>query len=51
MVKLIDTEFSDVIKSLPFFYLPIETKFIKDGPDFDQLMIDSIKVDQQNFEE
>ncbi len=50
MVKLIDEEFSDLIKSLPIFYLPIETKFIKDGPDFDKRVTDAIKTSERDFE-
>lgn len=42
MVKMIGSEFMDVIRSLPIFYLPIQTIFIKDGEDFDAIVLNHI---------
>ena len=38
MVRLIDSEFSDIIATLSCYYLPIETVFVKDGAEFDKLV-------------
>lgn len=38
MVKLDDGEYKSTIAQLPFFYLPIEIEFIKNGEDFDALV-------------
>ncbi|HEX5170275.1 MAG TPA: tetraacyldisaccharide 4'-kinase [Cyclobacteriaceae bacterium] len=38
MVKLDDKAFKSAIGQLPFFYLPIEMEFIKNGEDFDALV-------------
>jgi tetraacyldisaccharide 4'-kinase len=43
MVRLIDPEFSELIKSLSWFYLPIETVFLKGGSDFDELVTRALK--------
>jgi tetraacyldisaccharide 4'-kinase len=42
-VKLDSTEFETVTRSLPLFYLPIEVEFIKNGQDFDEIVLNSIK--------
>lgn len=39
MVKLQREELKNVISQLPFFYLPIETEFIRNGKDFDTLVL------------
>jgi tetraacyldisaccharide 4'-kinase len=38
-VKLQRTELHDIITRLPIFYLPIETEFIRNGKDFDTLVL------------
>lgn len=38
MVKMIDPRFSSVMASLPLFYIPIQTVFIKNGEEFDALV-------------
>ncbi len=38
MVKLEEEELKSTIAQLPFFYLPIEMEFIKNGEDFDALV-------------
>lgn len=42
-VKLTAPEFESVIQQLPIFYLPIEVEFIKNGQDFDEIVLNSIK--------
>lgn len=39
MVKLRHDDLKSVISLLPFFYLPIETEFIRNGKDFDTLVL------------
>ncbi len=43
MVKLDAPEFKSFIDRLPFFYLPIEVEFIKNGQDFDELVLNSVR--------
>lgn len=38
MVRLIDPEFSEIVSGMSWFYLPIETVFLKDGSEFDALV-------------
>jgi len=47
MVKLIGPLFQQEIQALPWFYLPVKTFFLKNGPDFDNLIIRSIKTSGQ----
>ncbi len=42
MVKLSEPSFGTVTSKLPFFYLPIEVAFVKDGKEFDELVLHSI---------
>ena len=42
-VKLAATEFGPLTKSLPLFYIPIEVQFIKNGEDFDEIVLNSLK--------
>ncbi len=42
-VKLESAEFKSFTQRLPFFYLPIEVEFIKDGQDFDELILNSVR--------
>ena len=42
-VKLAAPEFANYVQSLPMFYLPIEVDFIKNGQDFDEIVLNSIK--------
>ena len=42
-VKLATPEFDSIIQRLPIFYLPIEVEFIKNGQDFDEMVLNSIK--------
>jgi tetraacyldisaccharide 4'-kinase len=42
-VKLDAPEFQHLISGRPFFYLPIEVAFIKDGKDFDELVLNIVK--------
>lgn len=42
-VKLATPEFDSIIQRLPIFYLPIEVEFIKNGRDFDEMVLNSIK--------
>ena len=37
-MRLIDPEFSEFINTMPWFCLPMETVFIKNGSEFDELM-------------
>ncbi len=39
MVKLVDPRFMEMISGLPLFYIPIEVKFMKDGKEFDNLVL------------
>jgi len=43
MVRLLDSKFTDLLKKLNCFYLPIEMKFIQNGAEFDRLVIDAIE--------
>jgi tetraacyldisaccharide 4'-kinase len=42
-VKLVASEFESIIQGLPIFYLPIEVEFIKNGRDFDEMVLNSIR--------
>ncbi len=42
-VKLAAPEFESQTRLLPLFYLPIEVEFIKNGQDFDEIVLNSIK--------
>jgi len=42
-VKLTAREFEAQTSALPLFYLPIEVEFIKNGQDFDEIVLNSIK--------
>lgn len=42
-VKLDIPAFEKIISGLPFFYLPIEVDFIKDGKDFDEIVLNMVK--------
>lgn len=42
-VKLEAKEFERYNRSLPLFYLPIEIEFIKNGQDFDEIVLNSVK--------
>ncbi len=44
MVRLIDSEFSEIIMGMPWYYMPIETVFLKDGAEFDKLVALAAKV-------
>jgi tetraacyldisaccharide 4'-kinase len=44
MVRLLDPEFSEIVSGLPWFYIPIETVFLKDGSEFDNLVRRAIKA-------
>lgn len=43
MVKLQDNELKLKVSKLPFFYLPIETEFIRNGKDFDTLVLSFVR--------
>lgn len=42
-VKLDAPQFQSIISSLSFFYIPIEIDFIKDGKDFDEIVLNNVK--------
>jgi tetraacyldisaccharide 4'-kinase len=42
-VKLDAPHFLKLMSGLPFFYLPIEIDFIKDGQDFDDIVLNNVK--------
>ena len=42
-VKLEMPEFQATVNKLPFFYLPIEIDFLKDGKDFDEMVLNHVK--------
>ncbi len=44
MVKLLDSRFDSFTTRLPFFYLPIEVEFVKDGKKFDDLVLQSTEL-------
>ncbi len=48
MVKLIDPQFQAAIDSMPWFYLPVQIAFLKDGSDFDRLVLHTIEKINQN---
>lgn len=43
MVRLLDHKFDTYINQLPCFYLPIEMSFIKNGAEFDKLVLNAIQ--------
>jgi tetraacyldisaccharide 4'-kinase len=43
MVKIIDLLSSDPIPEIFWFYLPVRTAFLKNGPDFDKLVLQSLE--------
>jgi tetraacyldisaccharide 4'-kinase len=43
MVKLSAPEFKDITTKLPLFYLPIEVEFLKNGKDFDEMVLNSVR--------
>jgi tetraacyldisaccharide 4'-kinase len=45
MVKLNSHEFLALSRQLPLFYLPIETEFIKNGEDFDAMIMNAVRTD------
>jgi tetraacyldisaccharide 4'-kinase len=42
MVKLVDPVFAQHVQVLPLFYVPIEVEFLKNGQDFDALILNAI---------
>ncbi len=42
-VKLAASVFAEVTKSLPLFYLPIEVQFVKNGEEFDEMILNTIR--------
>lgn len=42
MVKLADRKFADETRTLPLFYIPIEVKFLKNGQDFDAMILNAV---------
>jgi len=44
MARLLDPEFSEIVSDLPWFYIPIEIVFLKDGSEFDNLVTRTIKA-------
>nr|WP_255534587.1 tetraacyldisaccharide 4'-kinase [Chryseolinea lacunae] len=42
-VKLADPALAPAMQNLPMFYLPIEVEFIKNGQDFDEIVLNSLK--------
>jgi tetraacyldisaccharide 4'-kinase len=48
MVKIASPEFQVTIAQLPLFYLPIEIEFIKNGKDFDEMVLTSIQHGANN---
>jgi tetraacyldisaccharide 4'-kinase len=47
MVKLDVSHFQERMRSLPIFYLPVETEFIKNGEDFDAMVVNVVKRSSQ----
>lgn len=43
MVRLLDSSLKEWIEGFPWFFIPISTGFVEDGPDFDNLIIQSIE--------
>jgi len=41
--KLVAPAFREVVEKIPFFYLPIEVDFIKNGQDFDEIVLNHLK--------
>ena len=42
-VKLASPEFAEQVNRLSLFYIPIEVRFNKNGQDFDELVLNSLK--------
>jgi tetraacyldisaccharide 4'-kinase len=42
-VKMEADKFKVFLSQAPFFYLPIETEFLKNGKDFDEMVLNVIK--------
>jgi tetraacyldisaccharide 4'-kinase len=47
MVKLNGAEFRALSMQLPLFYLPIETEFVKNGEDFDAMIMNAVRTDDE----
>ncbi len=43
MVRLIAPELSGMVSEIPFFYVPIEMRFIENGSEFDKLVRDQVE--------
>jgi tetraacyldisaccharide 4'-kinase len=42
-VKMDSEEFQPFLSDTPFFYLPIEVEFLKNGKDFDEMVLNAVK--------
>lgn len=42
-VKLLDPTLADLVEQIPLFYLPMEAEFVKNGKDFDAVVINAIE--------
>lgn len=42
-VKMDIEEFQDFLLQTPFFYLPVEIEFLKNGKDFDEMVLNAVK--------
>ena len=42
LVQLADRKFAEETRSLPLFYIPIEVKFLKNGQDFDAMILNAV---------
>ena len=43
MVKLISPRLKSVLLDTSWFYLPVETSFVKNGAEFDKLILQSVE--------
>jgi tetraacyldisaccharide 4'-kinase len=41
--KIGSAEFMPFLSDAPFFYLPIEVEFLKNGKDFDEMILNAVK--------
>jgi len=44
MVRLQKPEFRELLENIPVFYIPIEVRFVKDGKNFDEQLLKSVKT-------
>ncbi len=50
MVRLLDVGLRPLIEMMPWFYVPVEMRFVKNGPEFDELVLQTIAQSPKSIE-